>query len=103
MDTAPDQRFPEVRLDQPRASGRVAVPPEHQRDPAADEPAHVPADHQRPGRGDAAAVQVSPRKPVFAALCAVDTPSPLGTEDGIYNAILSAAVVQWIERAPPKR
>jgi uncharacterized protein with von Willebrand factor type A (vWA) domain len=29
MDPAPDQRLPEVRLDQPGAAGRLAVPPEH--------------------------------------------------------------------------
>ena len=40
---AADQRLPEVRLDQPRAAGRVAIPAEHRGDPAADEPAHVPA------------------------------------------------------------
>ena len=37
------QRVPEVRLDQPRAAGRVGLPAEHRGDPAADEPAHVPA------------------------------------------------------------
>jgi hypothetical protein len=52
MAAAPDPRLPQVRLDQPRAAGRVAVPPEHQRHPAAGQPAHVPADPQGgPGRG----------------------------------------------------
>src|SRR5688572_9234547 len=59
MDTAPHERLPQVRLDQPRAPGGVAVPPEYQRDPAADEPAHVPADDQGAGRGDASAVEVA--------------------------------------------
>jgi hypothetical protein len=61
------QRLPQVRLDQPRAAGRVAVPPEHQRDPAADEPAHVPADDQGPGRGDAAAEQIGAAPPTRTA------------------------------------
>ena len=83
MAAAPHPRLPQVRLDQPRAAGRVAVPPEHRRHPAADEPAHVPDDHQGAGRGDAAAVQV--------------------TAGPRLQSGHSAAVVQWIERAPPKR
>jgi hypothetical protein len=59
MDPAPDQRLPQVRLDQPRTARRLAVPPEHQRHAAADEPAHVPADDQGPRRGDAAAVEIA--------------------------------------------
>ena len=43
MAAAPHQRVPEVRLDQPRAAGRLGLPAEHRGDPAADEPAHVPA------------------------------------------------------------
>ena len=53
------QRLPEVRLDQPRAAGRLAVPAEHRDRPAADEPAHVPADAGRARRRDAAAGQMS--------------------------------------------
>ena len=49
------QRLPQVRLDQPRAAGRLAVPAEHRDRAAADEPAHVPADAGRSRRRDAAA------------------------------------------------
>ena len=55
------QRLPEVRLDQPRAAGRVGLPAEHRRDPAADEPAHVPADLAGARRGHAAAEQMTAR------------------------------------------
>jgi uncharacterized protein with von Willebrand factor type A (vWA) domain len=54
---APHQCLSQVRLDQPRAAGRVAVPPEHRHHRPADQPAHVPADAGRPRRSDAAAVR----------------------------------------------
>ena len=52
---APHQRVPEVRLDQPRAAGRLGLPAEHLGDPAADEPAHVPAHPARARRSHAPA------------------------------------------------
>ena len=52
--------LPQVRLDQPRAPGRVAIPPKHQRDSATHVQPHVPLDPQRPGRGHAGHVQVNP-------------------------------------------
>ena len=48
MAAAPDQCVPEVRLDQPRAAGRLAVPAEHCRHATVDEPAHVSPDLERP-------------------------------------------------------
>ncbi len=71
MDPAPHPRLPQVRVDQPGAAGRVAVPPEHRRDPAADEPAHVPAHAQGAGRCDAAAEQmIRPTKvPISPSKC----------------------------------
>ena len=55
---APHARLPQVCLDQPRATRRVAVPPEHQHHPAAHQQPHVPFVTQRPGGDDAAAVKI---------------------------------------------
>ena len=55
MAAAPHQRVPEVRLDQPRAAGRLGLPAEHLGDPAAHEPAHVPAHPARARRSHATA------------------------------------------------
>src|SRR5207245_7358196 len=60
---------PEVRLDQPRAAGRVGLSAEHRRHPAVDEPAHVSAHAAGAGRGDALAQQMNWRA-AFAALSA---------------------------------
>ena len=49
----------EVRLDQPRAAGRLGIPPEHRHHPAAHEPAHVPAHAAGTRRGDAPARQMT--------------------------------------------
>ena len=54
------QRLPEVRLDQPRAAGRVAVPPEHRGDPAADVAPHVSGHPPRARGSDATAVEMTP-------------------------------------------
>ncbi len=65
--------FPKFSWINPEPQGRLAVPAEHQRDPATDEPPHVPADHQGPGRGHAAAFEVGvPQQ--SAALRAVESP-----------------------------
>ena len=62
MVAAPDARLSQIRLDQPRAARRLAVPPEHLHRSATDEPADVPAHAQGSGRRDAHAEQViSPR------------------------------------------
>ena len=59
MAATPNQRLPKIRLDQPRAPRRLAVPPEHQRGATADATAHVPAHPQRAGRCDADADKVA--------------------------------------------
>ena len=82
---AADAGLPEVRLDQPRAAGRVAVPAEHRHRAAADEPAHVPAHAGRAGRRDAAAQQMNRLRTAGPAAllalllcsgCAMLTPAP---------------------------
>ena len=58
MDLAADQRLSQVRLDQSRAAGRLAVPAKHRGCAATHEPAHVPDDDPRPRRGDASAHEI---------------------------------------------
>ncbi len=62
IDPAPDPRLPQVRVDQPRAPGRVAVPAEHQHHPAAGGQPHVPAVVEGVGRDDAVVVEVRGRR-----------------------------------------
>jgi uncharacterized protein with von Willebrand factor type A (vWA) domain len=68
---APDARLPEVRLDQPRAAGRLAVPAEHFHRAATAQPAHVPAHAGRAGRRDALAEQMTVGVGALALLAAL--------------------------------
>src|SRR3990167_1657835 len=59
MDRASDTRIPQPRVDQPRASGRVVVSPEHLDHPAVGRGTHVPDDAAGPRGCHAAAEQRS--------------------------------------------
>ena len=66
---AAHQRLPEVRLDQPRAAGRLGLPAEHRGDPAAHEPAHVPAHLAGARRSHATAQSNDRRRSAAAGRC----------------------------------
>ncbi len=57
--------FPAPRLDQPRAAGRVGIPPKHRHHSPADGRAHVPPDFERSGRIHEAAVKINPCPSLF--------------------------------------
>jgi hypothetical protein len=56
---APNPRIPQIRLDQPRTLGRLALPAKHQHHPAVGQQPHVSAHPQRTGRRDADAEQIT--------------------------------------------
>src|SRR5262245_49201814 len=68
MAFAAHARLSQVRLDQPRAAGRLGLSPEHRDRAAADAPAYVSADAGGPRGRDAPAQQVMRGSPRTAPL-----------------------------------
>ncbi len=83
---APDRGLSPARLDQPRAAGRVAVPPEHRHHPPADGRQDVPADRAGAGTNHAPVVEVALRQRVL--------PRPRAAEAVLHRAPVFAGIVR---------